>query len=138
MLAKSKAAEGGRSIAGHNKALNLMEEIRQQHPNIGLTLKKFGGKGINMVTMGKRVINKIETTMIQKKQQLKNALQQECECKYKLAYGTPLLSNPLIKKFGPSGTNKESSKVTDGTFKPTNNIDNGTKTWLKAMMKTDK
>ena len=69
-----------------------MEEIRQQYRNIGLTFRKFGGKGINMITMEKRVNNKVEMTMIQEKQQLENALQKECERKYKLVYGTPLLS----------------------------------------------
>ena len=46
MLAKAKAAEGGGSIAGHIRSLNLMEEIRQQYRNIGLTLKSLGGKGL--------------------------------------------------------------------------------------------
>lgn len=132
LLAEAQAEAGNITKSNALKQQRLNEESRVTHQRIKLVTKDIMGAPYQM-----EITHENRTFLSADRTQLEAALMQENEHKYRLAYSSPFLQEPLLTEFGKMALNDNSQAVLDGTYVCPPNTSKYTKKFIEALQMDD-
>ena len=129
-LAEDHAAEGNETIGNAVRRIIRTEEDRGSRRRIRIATKPYHG-ATEKVALVHPVTN--ETRITTDKEEIEQALQKENKKKFRLAYSSPFLQQPIIKDIKQHATNRSAQKILNGTFNPVYRISSKTKQFIKLL-----
>ena len=111
LLAEAQAEAGNISKSNALRQQKLNEDSRITHQRIKIVTKDHMGASYQM-----EISLHNKTFLSADREQLESALIQENEYKYRLAYSSPFLHEPLFSEFGHMALNNNAQAVLDGTY----------------------
>ena len=133
-LAEDHAAEGNESVGNAVRRIIRTEEDRGSRRRIRTATKPYHG-ATEKVALVHPDTNEI--TITTDKEEIEHALQQENKKKFRLAYSSPFLQQPLLNDIKQHATNRNAQKILNGTFNPVYHISRNTKKFIKLLEMPD-
>ena len=123
-------SEGDFKKAKQIRQHQLNEELRQTHKNVKMVVNNNLGAPYHMELTTANGVH-ISTD----KEAIENALRTEYENKYRLAYSSPFLQEPLLSELGQFAINDKAKAILNGTYECDLNIPKHTKTFIRHLKK---
>ena len=108
----------------------LNEELRLTHRNVKMVVNNNVGAPYHV-----ELTTESGTHVSLDKNKIEQALMKEYENKYRLAYSSPFLQEPLLSTLGQLALNENSQAILEGTFDCDINIPRHTKKFIKHLKK---
>ena len=129
-LADAYVTQGQENKASIVKRMKLKEETRHTHRRIKMATKPFGGSVHRLSLADDNVEGGRRTTTNQI--EIEDALMEEYEGKYRLAYSSPLMQTPLREELGDQGETIAVEDILLGQYITHPELDDATKTFLES------
>ena len=134
-LADAIAKDGNEKRSTVVRRLNYLEEERLARSHIRRTVKTFGG-----ATSKIRVddIHTGDSYFVTEKGVIEEALKNENQSKYLLAYSSPFLQEPLLSLLGQNSLTQAGDAILQGTFIPPDGLSEHTKHFISLLQMDDR
>ena len=129
-IADAYVADGNENKASVVRRIKLREETRYTHRRIKLSTKPFSGSVHRLSLADDNVEEGRRTTTNQI--EIEDALMEEYESKYRLAYSSPLMQTPLREELGDRGEKIAVEEILIGQHIAHPELDDATTTFLEA------